>query len=69
MENTKKYNVVSYKDDFGVSKSIDWKKYKNPMKIEPFEKKNFIKIDYLKPKGYDFNQPNSLYNDMLLLEK
>jgi hypothetical protein len=39
MENTKKYNVVSYKDDLAVSKSIDWKKYKNPMKKEPVEKK------------------------------
>ena len=46
---TKMYSVDSYKD--GVSRSIDWSKYKNPLLPAPKpERKNFVKINYLKPK-------------------
>ena len=55
---TKVYHVDSYKD--GVSRSIDWSKYKNPLIPEPKpERPGFVKINYLKPKKID-NQ--SLFN-------
>ena len=43
------YSVASYKD--GISRSIDWSKYKNSLIPDPKpEKKAFVKINYLKPK-------------------
>ena len=47
-ENAPVYSVNSYKADRANSKSVDWKKYKNPFLKEEKPKPEFVRVDYLR---------------------